>query len=130
MKTEERRRIWPAILIETGFIDNDNDNRLFDQAFPDIAAAIADGILTTIEKEAAEPVYYQIQVAAFPDREPAEQLRERLEAEGFPAFIVYQDGYYKVRAGAFLNMDNAARMERRLREYGYNTYMVRETAAY
>ncbi len=52
----------------------------------------------------------------------------QLKSQGFPAFIIYDDGYYKVRVGAFLNMDYAAQMEKRLRDYGYNTFMVREKA--
>lgn len=38
----------PAVLLEVGFINNDEDNRLFDERFDDIAQAIADGILETI----------------------------------------------------------------------------------
>ncbi len=38
----------PAVLIEVGFINNDEDNVLFDERFDDIARAIADGILQTI----------------------------------------------------------------------------------
>nr|WP_318683594.1 N-acetylmuramoyl-L-alanine amidase [uncultured Acetatifactor sp.] len=38
----------PAVLIEVGFINNDEDNELFDERFDDIARAIADGILQTI----------------------------------------------------------------------------------
>lgn len=38
----------PAVLIEVGFINNDEDNVLFDERFDDIARAIAYGILQTI----------------------------------------------------------------------------------
>ena len=38
----------PAVLVEVGFINNDQDNVLFDERFDDIARAIADGILQTI----------------------------------------------------------------------------------
>ncbi len=118
----------PAVLIETGFIDNDADNRLFDENFGQIARAIAGGILQTLRQQSGEPVYYQVQIGAFAGKDAAAQAAAQLTAQGFPAFIVYQDGYYKVRAGAFLNMDNAVRMEKRLREMGYNTYMVHEEA--
>lgn len=39
-----RRTTMPAILIETGFIDSDKDNYLFDYRFEDIVNAIALGI--------------------------------------------------------------------------------------
>lgn len=38
----------PAVLVEVGFINNDSDNQLFDERFDDIAQAIAEGILMTI----------------------------------------------------------------------------------
>ena len=40
-----RRSRMPAVLIETGFIDNDADNLKFDEEFEEIAAAISNGIL-------------------------------------------------------------------------------------
>lgn len=118
----------PAVLIETGFIDNDADNQLFDGNMDVIARAIADAVLKTLRQESKEPVYYQVQVGAYTDKEPAVRAYNQLTSQGFPAYIVYQNGYYKVRAGAFLEMDNAVQMEKRLREYGYNTYLVHEEA--
>lgn len=123
-----RRTQMPAVLVEAGFIDNPADNRYFDAHFEHIAQAIADGVLNTIRQEDREPEYYQIQVGAFPDKQMADQLVAQLHSQGFPGFVVADDGYYKVRAGAFLNLDNAARMEQTLRNYGYNTYIVREEA--
>lgn len=38
----------PAVLVEVGFINNDEDNRLLDERFYETAQAIADGILQTI----------------------------------------------------------------------------------
>ena len=43
-----RRSRMPAVLIETGFIDNDADNLKFDEEFEEIAAAISNGILETL----------------------------------------------------------------------------------
>lgn len=123
-----RRTEMPAVLVEAGFIDNEADNRFFDEHFDSIAQAIADGVLETIRQEEAEPEYYQIQVGAYQDRAQAEAMLRQLEAGGFPAFIVLDNGWYKVRAGAFLNLDNAARMEQTLRNLGYLTYIVREPA--
>lgn len=57
-----KRTKMPAILVEAGFLNSDTDNRLFDDNFEDIAQAIADGILDTLEsngliKEEKVPVY-------------------------------------------------------------------------
>lgn len=123
-----RRTQMPAVLVEAGFLDNPADNQLFDRNFDAIAQAIADGVLETVREEEKGPEYYQIQVGAFPDQEAARGLERQLRQQGFPAFVVADDGLYKVRAGAFLSLDNAARLEQTLRSYGYETYMVKEAA--
>ncbi|MCI8576816.1 MAG: N-acetylmuramoyl-L-alanine amidase [Lachnospiraceae bacterium] len=123
-----RRTEMPAVLVEAGFLDNPNDNRFFDQNFTAIANAIAQGVLETIREEEKGPEYYQIQVASYKERGYADDLLRQLEGQGFPAFIIADDGLYKVRVGAFLDLDNAARMEQTLRAYGYNTYIVKEAA--
>ncbi len=43
-----RRTQMPAVLLEVGFLDSEEDNRLFDQRFSETAQAIADGILETV----------------------------------------------------------------------------------
>ena len=50
-----RRSRMPAVLIETGFIDNEADNLKFDDEFEEIAAAIANGILETLRNEGQLP---------------------------------------------------------------------------
>ncbi len=50
-----RRSRMPAVLIETGFIDNEADNQKFDEEFEEIAAAIADGILEALRNEGQLP---------------------------------------------------------------------------
>ena len=44
-----RQTEMPAVIVEVGFINTDADNRLFDQRFYEVAQAIADGILETVE---------------------------------------------------------------------------------
>lgn len=122
-----RRSGMPAVLVEAGFIDNPEDNALFDRQFQEMAEAIAGGILETIREEnEIRPEYYQIQVGAYRERAMAEEIARELSEQGYPAFYVSQDGYYKVRVGAFLNLDNAARMEIRLRQEGWPVMMVQE----
>lgn len=122
-----RRTRMPSVMVEAGFIDNEADNIFFDRNFDAIAKAVADGISDTIdEEESTKPEYFQIQVGAYQNRPLADHQLEQLQSEGFPAFLVYEDGFYKVRVGAFLDLDNAAQMERDLRNQGYNTFIVRE----
>lgn len=126
-----RRSQMPAVLVEAGFIDNPQDNERFDESFQEIAQAIADGVLRTLEEEEQlRPEYYQIQVGAYVSRQVAEEITMELMEQGYPAFYIYQDGYYKVRVGAFLNLDNGANIEMRLRQNGWPTMMVLEPAVY
>lgn len=126
-----RRTNVPSVLVEAGFIDNEEDNYIFDDHFQEIAQAIADGILNTIQQqEESETEYYQIQTGAFRVRSLAEIQTNILKSQGFPAFVVYEDGLYKVRVGAFRNMDNAVKMEQALRQLGHNTFMVKRPAVY
>lgn len=126
-----RRSGMPAVLVEAGFIDNPEDNALFDRQFQEMAEAIAGGILETIREEnEIRPEYYQIQVGAYRERAMAEEIARELSEQGYPAFYVSQDGYYKVRVGAFLNLDNAARMEIRLRQEGWPVMMVQESGIF
>lgn len=46
-----RRTAMPALLVEVGFIDSERDNQLFDTRFDEIAQAIADGIMDTLNTE-------------------------------------------------------------------------------
>lgn len=41
----------PSLLVEAGFINNDQDNILFDSRFQEIAQAIADGIIDTLNAQ-------------------------------------------------------------------------------
>lgn len=146
-----RRTKMPAVLVEAGFINSDIDNEIFDNHFDEMANAAAEGILESIpgavnepsaaanviveetestsalELESAEvqraPVY-RVQTGAFSQRENAENLLYPLQQQGFPAYIMLEDGLYKVQVGAFGRLDNAVRMEQVLRRFGYNTYVT------
>lgn len=147
-----RRTKMPAVLIEAGFINNEEDNRIFDENFNILAQGIADGILNTLgfasgadqmamQYEQSDPsdgenvrynngqcncpnVLYRVQVGAYRNRDSADRMLNSLLIEEFPAFIVYDDGLYKVQVGAYRNLSNAIAMESKLRQYRYNTYIT------
>ena len=77
-----RRTQMPAVLVEVGFINSDVDNQLFDANFDDIARAIADGILDTLNNSPMEDyTRYSVQTGAFRNRRYAENLlRPELDA--------------------------------------------------
>ena len=125
-----RRTKMPALLIETGFINTDKDNELFDAQFEEMAQAIAYAILGTLnenqtnaESSEEEPLY-RVQVGSFRQREYADQLLYELQDQGFPAFILNQNGYYRVQVGAFKQLSNAVKMEQALRRAGYSTWIT------
>ncbi len=120
-----RRTKMPALLVEAGFINSDEDNRLFDENFQEMAQAIAEAILGTLNQETVEgPLYYRVQTGAFRNRENADRMLYQLMDKGYPAFLIYDDGIYKVQTGAFLELGNAINMEQRLRDDGYSTLIV------
>ncbi len=120
-----RRTRMPAVLVEAGFINSDQDNRLFDERFEDLAQGIADGILETLDQtEAEEQKYYRVQTGAFTVRQNAERMLQELQEAGYPAFLLAEDGYYKVQVGAYQYLNNAITMEKRLRRDGYSTMIT------
>ncbi len=124
-----RRSRMPAVLVETGFINSEEDNMLFDEEFDRIADTIADAVFQTVAKnedgaQEKEEVYYRVQTGAFRNQENALRQQEKLSAEGYPAFLLENNGYYLVQVGAFQKLENAVRMEAALRENGYQTYIT------
>lgn len=131
-----RRTKMPALLIETGFINTDQDNQRFDTQFDEIAQSIASAILGTLNEETVEdssadgPIYYRVQTGQFRNRSNADNMLYELQDRGFPAFLLHEDGFYKVQVGAFRNLSNAVKMEAALRRAGYSTWIDAAPATY
>ena len=66
----------------------------------------------------------RVQVGAYRNKDNADRMLNSLLIDGFPAFIIYEDGYYKVQVGAYRILLNAIKMEQRLRRFRYSTYIV------
>lgn len=123
-----KRTKMPAVLVEVGFINSDTDNQLFDDNFQDIAQAIADGILDTLEsngliQEEKVPVY-RVQVGLFRNQRYANRLLNELLEQEYPAYIDRSGPYHRVYVGEFDNLNDAVQMERRLKRAGYQTLIV------
>lgn len=67
---------------------------------------------------------YRVQVGAYRNKDNSDRMLNSLLMDGFPAFIIYEDGYYKVQVGAYRILLNAVKMEQRLRRFRYSTYIV------
>lgn len=122
-----RRTRMPAVLVEVGFINSETDNLLFDNNFSDIALAIAEGVLDTLELNhdlPPSPGSYTVQAGAFRNGAYADRLQQELLAQDFPAVTSQENGLYRVTVGTYPTLDEAAAMERRLKRAGYQTVIV------
>lgn len=128
-----RRSKMPAVLVEAGFINNGEDNQIFDDNFEQMAQAIADGILQTVYSQEVrayenrkKPVYH-VQTGYFRSKANAKELEGRLRMMGFPSVIEDEnEEFYRVLVGNFSDLDNAAKMEQALRRAGFQTYIYTE----
>lgn len=121
-----KRTKMPAILLETGFINSEKDNAIYDERFNEIAQGIADGIIDTLSDNgivASEGTRYHVQVGAFRNAQLANNLATQLRNQGFQVKVISEDDLYKVVVGDFENLDNAVVTEQKLRSLGYNTFI-------
>lgn len=120
-----RETSMPAVLLEAGFINSDQDNQLFDEKFDQIVQAIVTGIEESIPiTTQSVPVRYFVQTGLFRyDVNAAYQL-ERLQMQGFSGQIHYEKPYYGVWAGGFRSLDQAVDLQDELRRNGYTTLIV------
>ena len=87
-----RRTKMPAVLVEVGFINSDTDNQLFDDNFNDIALAIADAILDTLDTGSGLPSSgYTVQAGAYRNQANADRIVNELKGLDFPADIAVGD---------------------------------------
>lgn len=115
----------PTTLVNVGSINSEADNNLYDNEFDEIAGAIADSILETIEmNKKIKKDLYRVQVGAYNNKDKAYKIMQQLQREGFQSFIILTDGLYRIQVGAFEMLENAIRMEQSLRAAGYCTYIV------
>lgn len=122
-----RRTEMPAVLVEAGFLDSEEDNRLFDENFNAIAQGVADGITRVVGPMLEEQgiTAYQVQVGLFRNKKYADRLLSTLLQERYPAYITYDPrGYYGIKVGSYNQFSNAIQMERRLKQDGYETIIV------
>lgn len=122
-----RRTNIPAVLIETGFINSDQDNERFDERFQDIAQAIADGIMETIGTgQMPLSGIYRVQIGLYRNFSNAQYALNEAVAQGFDGDIVYEAPYYAVQLGEFDTLDEAVNLENQLKQKGYDALVVKK----
>lgn len=98
-----KRTNMPAVLVEAGFIDSEEDNRRYDANEAAIAQGIADGILETLQQN-------DISIADVSMQMP--QIEEGKKP------------LYRVQVGGYTTVDGAVALEKTLKEMGYDTFIT------
>lgn len=138
-----RQTKMPAVLIETGFIDHDKDNRIFDQYFDEVAGAIANAVEQTVPlsqntasqekmdedgggnmKKMDEDVVYGVEVGRFGYHTTANFLADQLEDQGFLSYVFTDGGIVHVVAGKEEALEDALKLQQKLRDLGYQTLLI------
>lgn len=140
----------PAVLIETGFINTDADNSLFDEKNDEIAAGIADAIVKTVsgaagtgvsmmsESEAAIALNrsgtaadlssvserFSVQMGLFRHYENADKLAKNVQKLGFDCFVEKSGRLYSVCHGRYEKYADARAAEDELFKNGFETRVV------
>lgn len=121
-----KRTKMPAVLVESGFINSDVDNNLFDKNLDSIAQAIAEGVLDSLDNAGViRDSDYRVQVGAFRNRVYAERLLAELMELDYPAYINDDGPYYRVQIGSYQDLNEAAEMERKIKRAGYPAVIVK-----
>lgn len=118
-----RRTNMPAVLLELGFINNDEDNRIFDEQFDEMADAIVRGIEQSIPLTTA-PKQYGVQVGLFRYQSNADYLQEELQDMGYTVMVRRQEPFYAVVVGREPTLEDAVTLQGQLRQQGYDTLVV------
>lgn len=118
-----RRTNMPAVLLELGFINNDEDNRIFDEQFDEMADAIVRGIEQSIPLTTA-PKQYGVQVGLFRYQSNANYLQEELQDMGYTVMVRRQEPFYAVVVGREPTLEDAVTLQGQLRQQGYDTLVV------
>ena len=120
-----RRTQMPAILIETGFLNTDADNELFDSQFAQIADAIAEGIEQTVGESREEfDGDYSVQVGLYRSFDRAQYALMEAVEKGYDGEVVPWKNFFAVRLGDFDTLREAENFAAVLREDGYETLVV------
>ena len=123
----------PYCLIETCFIDNATDMKLYEASKNNVANAIVKGIVTGFglsndfkdtETEPGTSVY-KVQCGAYNEKVNADNMSKKLDAIGQENYIVEEQGFYKVQCGAFVVKENAFKLADDLRSKGFYVFVKR-----
>lgn len=126
-------------LVENGFHDNLQDEAWLKQEsnlrkLAQVQADVICNILISGVKPQPQPpsdgeTLYRVQVGAFKNKEYADNMCNKLKADGYDTYMVMADGFYKVQTGAFKNRQNADNLANKLKKAGYDVYITTKTGS-
>lgn len=117
----------PAALLEVGFINTEQDNRLFDLKFPEIAQAIANGILNTVQGanlESNEVDTYSVELGVFMHHENAQNLARSLQEDGYHCYVETVNRCYRVGHGKYTDFEQAKEAQKEIFDKGYEARVI------
>ena len=133
----------PAVLVETGFINTEADNKIFDERNDDIAKGIADAVIKTVSGAAgtgadviSEDIAktkpdiknvvekFSVQIGAFRHYENADNLAKNVQKLGYDCFIEKSGHTYNVCHGWYDEYADVKEAEKKLFQNGLETRII------
>ena len=118
-----RRTNMPAVLVESGFINTDTDNAIYDTQFRQIAEQIADAIIS-MQQDFERKGNYRVQIGLYRMFSNAQYALMQAISKGFNGEIVSQGEYYAVLVGNTDSYAKAQELERQLQQAGFDTLII------
>lgn len=108
----------PAVLVETGFINTEADNRLFDEKNDEIARGIADAIVKTVSGAAGTGV------DVMSESRKAEKLDEFADNDVKASKeLFYGKEKYSIQMGLFRHYANADKLAKNVQKSGFDCFI-------
>ena len=130
-----RRTNMPAILVEAGFINNTEDNLLFDRRFQEIAEGIAEAIADELEDErdymfvtqeenTTQPGQYWVLTGLFTNQSEATAQVAEIKQSGHSALVIKLGDYFAVVVGPYAAKADAEKHATHLTRAGYDAGVI------
>ena len=130
----------PAVLVEGGFMDGRNDNKVITSAAGQeaYAKAVAEGLIefhslkkktvstttNTATTDASTDTLYRVQVGSFRNKAYADAMYKKVKAAGFTPCLIKVNSDYKVQVGAYKNESNAKKAAVKLKAAGFDAMIT------